>query len=87
MAKSKSIYVCSACGFESGKWYGKCPECGEWNTMTEELQTASSKVSSARKSISAVQQVMKLKDITGDVEKEFQQASRNLTAFSAAELS
>ncbi len=37
--------------------------------MTEELQTASSKVSSARKSISAVQQVMKLKDITGDVEK------------------
>ena len=69
MAKSKSIYVCSECGFESGKWYGKCPECGEWNTMTEELQTASSKVSSARKSVSAVQQVMKLKDITGDVEK------------------
>lgn len=69
MAKSKSIYVCSACGFESGKWYGKCPECGEWNTMTEELQTASVKGSSARKSVSAVQRVMKLKDITGDVEK------------------
>ena len=37
MAKSKSIYVCSECGYESAKWYGKCPGCGEWNTMNEEI--------------------------------------------------
>ncbi|MCQ2462854.1 MAG: DNA repair protein RadA [Clostridia bacterium] len=37
--KSKSIYVCSQCGYESSKWYGKCPECDEWNTMKEELKT------------------------------------------------
>ena len=37
MAKVKSIYVCSECGFESPKWYGKCPSCGEWNTLNEEL--------------------------------------------------
>ncbi|WOC31009.1 MULTISPECIES: DNA repair protein RadA [Caproicibacterium] len=36
--KAKSIYVCSACGYEAPKWYGKCPGCGAWNTMTEELQ-------------------------------------------------
>ena len=40
MPKSKSIYICSECGFESAKWYGKCPGCGEWNTMNEEFKEA-----------------------------------------------
>lgn len=31
----KTKYVCESCGFESGKWYGRCPECGNWNTLTE----------------------------------------------------
>ena len=39
MGKLKSIYVCSSCGYESPKWYGKCPECGDWNTFTEEVRT------------------------------------------------
>ena len=34
----KSVYVCSECGYESAKWYGKCPGCGSWNTMAEELR-------------------------------------------------
>ena len=38
MGKIKSVYVCSECGYESPKWYGKCPGCGEWNTMTEEIK-------------------------------------------------
>ena len=41
--KSKSVYICSECGFESAKWYGKCPGCGEWNTMNEEVREAVSK--------------------------------------------
>lgn len=36
--KSKSVYVCSECGFESPKWLGKCPDCGKWNTMEEEIR-------------------------------------------------
>lgn len=36
-AKNKTVFVCSACGCESPKWYGRCPSCGEWNTMEEEL--------------------------------------------------
>ena len=36
-AKAKTVYVCSACGYECGKWMGKCPSCGEWNTMAEEI--------------------------------------------------
>ena len=37
MPKSKSMYVCSDCGFETAKWYGKCPSCGQWNTLNEEI--------------------------------------------------
>ncbi len=37
MSKQKVKYVCSNCGYESPKWLGKCPSCGEWNTFTEEI--------------------------------------------------
>lgn len=36
MAKAKTIFVCSSCGYESAKWLGKCPGCNEWNTFYEE---------------------------------------------------
>lgn len=36
MAKSKTVYVCSECGYETPKWMGRCPECGSWNTLTEQ---------------------------------------------------
>ncbi len=39
MSKSKSIYVCTSCGFESAKWYGKCPSCNEWNSLEEQIQS------------------------------------------------
>jgi DNA repair protein RadA/Sms len=37
MAKAKVKFICQTCGYESPKWMGKCPGCGEWNTMTEEV--------------------------------------------------
>ena len=36
MAKDKIQYVCTACGYDSPKWIGKCPSCGEWNTFVEQ---------------------------------------------------
>ena len=36
--KTKTVYVCSACGAVQSKWSGQCRECGEWNTMEEELR-------------------------------------------------
>ena len=39
MAKAKSLYICSECGYETPKWYGCCPGCSEWNTMEEEIRT------------------------------------------------
>ena len=38
MAKKKSKFMCNACGYESAKWMGRCPGCGEWNTMNEEVE-------------------------------------------------
>ena len=38
MAKLKTVYYCTSCGNETPKWVGKCPACGEWNTLTEHTQ-------------------------------------------------
>ncbi len=38
--KTKVVYVCSACGAIQSKWSGQCRECGEWNTMEEEVHRA-----------------------------------------------
>lgn len=43
--KIKSLYVCSECGYETAKWYGKCPSCGEWNTLNEEVREMSKSTS------------------------------------------
>ncbi|HEX5886506.1 MAG TPA: DNA repair protein RadA [Pyrinomonadaceae bacterium] len=34
--KKETLFVCQSCGHKSGKWLGKCPECGEWNSVVEE---------------------------------------------------
>lgn len=38
MAKRKTKFICQECGYESAKWMGKCPGCGTWNKMTEEME-------------------------------------------------
>ncbi|RIL78156.1 DNA repair protein RadA, partial [Staphylococcus equorum] len=38
MAKKKVIFECTACGYQSPKWMGKCPNCGAWNSMEESLE-------------------------------------------------
>src|SRR5687768_10583569 len=40
MPRSPTIFACSACGHESPKWHGRCPGCGEWNTMAEEKRAS-----------------------------------------------
>lgn len=41
--KSAIIFVCNSCGYESSKWLGKCPACGEWNTFFEEKAIVNTK--------------------------------------------
>ena len=47
--KSKTVFVCSECGYESPKWIGKCAGCGAWNTMTEDVRIPQKAVPSAAK--------------------------------------
>lgn len=51
MKKTETIYACQSCGHQSRKWLGKCPECGEWNSLVEE-RAQPSKKGSARTSFS-----------------------------------
>ena len=44
--KEKKSYVCSSCGYSTPKWMGKCPQCGEWNTLEEKTERP---VSAARR--------------------------------------
>ncbi len=41
MAKTKTVFYCTACGNESPKWQGRCPACGAWNTLEEHVEKPS----------------------------------------------
>ncbi len=76
--KVKNLYVCSECGYETAKWFGKCPGCGEWNTMTEEVrETVRSKAASpVRARPSAVP--MPITQITTEDEERYFTGSKEL---------
>ncbi|MGN0696875.1 MAG: DNA repair protein RadA [Oscillospiraceae bacterium] len=83
MPKNKSIYVCSACGAESSKWNGKCPFCGEWNTLEEQEYVPPVKTraaSSAVRSVSAVSDsnILKLSDIGIDSDVRYSTGLKEL---------
>ena len=68
--KSKTIYVCSECGYESVKWYGKCPQCGEWNTMDEHTPVVATKKGGSKGiGRSSIAPVKRLSEISSDIEK------------------
>lgn len=47
--KTKTIFVCNSCGYESPKWLGKCPACNEWNSFYEEKDVSKKGTSSKAK--------------------------------------
>ncbi len=50
MAKDKSIFACTACGYETPRWVGRCPGCGAWNTLEEAIAASPAPASSAKAS-------------------------------------
>lgn len=62
MPKDRTVYICTQCGFESPKWYGKCTSCGEWNTMQEEVVSARPAASKPQKTRS-IQKLQPVSDI------------------------
>ena len=73
--KLKTIYVCTQCGETSPRWLGRCPSCGAWNTMTEDVvaeptKTASGKAAAAPRVAGQTSLVpQKLKSISTTEEK------------------
>lgn len=68
-SKQKSVYICSNCGYESAKWYGKCPACNEWGTLDEEFIKTETK--SSKKTTSVINKglnVLKLDSIDSSTE-------------------
>jgi DNA repair protein RadA/Sms len=52
MAKAKTKYTCTECGGISAKWAGKCPACGQWNTMVETImESANNRFAASRQSL------------------------------------
>ena len=49
MAKVKSIYACTACGYETPRWVGRCPGCGAWNTLEESISAVPEKTAAGGK--------------------------------------
>lgn len=68
MARSRYIYTCNQCGYESSKWNGKCPSCGAWNSFEEEIADNSSSSSgrAAAQSIDLSDSILELESIGVD---------------------
>lgn len=64
--KQKSTYVCSECGGQFPKWSGKCPLCGEWNTITEEVVSVSRSQAAAHRA-----EVISINDIGTQAETRY----------------
>ncbi len=71
MAKQKSAFVCSACGYESPRWYGKCPNCDAWNTLEETiapLETSAFKPKEQRRRGGTGAQTLRIDQIEADMQ-------------------
>lgn len=69
MAKSKYIYICNQCGYESTKWNGKCPSCNAWNSFEEDIsQNTTSSGKSSQSAPDLSEQILELEQI--DIESD-----------------
>ncbi len=78
MAKLKSLYVCQNCAFESPKWMGQCPDCGEWNTFEETLVQNTAGKSAKSASGGSVARTQRLSDVKP---KKVQRVSSGINEF------
>src|SRR5438045_3196407 len=54
MARSAGVFACSSCGHETPKWHGRCPGCGEWNTIVEEARPQAGRSRTPARALSPV---------------------------------
>ena len=61
--KNTTAFVCNNCGYDSSKWLGKCPACGEWNTFVEEKIVVNSHGNSSKEKIKSQSEIIKLDNV------------------------
>ena len=69
-SKIKSVWICSECGYESLKWNGQCPACGEWNTFSEEIKDTSKQTTMSYQKSGVYEKPILLNQIKNDDEKK-----------------
>ncbi len=78
MAKAKTVYYCQDCGYQTGKWMGRCPSCGEWNTIAEEVVSKPDDKKRGSITDSKNRQPVSIKDIGSETENRIDTRSTEL---------
>jgi DNA repair protein RadA/Sms len=76
--KDKTVYVCSACGFESPKWLGKCPGCDSWSTLEEQVVKTEPKNKGMKESVKPKQSLQRLKEVEATSFSRYSSGSNEL---------
>lgn len=71
MAKTKTVFYCTACGNETAKWQGRCPSCGAWNTIQEHVEKPSQSGRAKKAPVGMSRIPQRLCDVTSDHEIRF----------------
>lgn len=71
MAKSKTVYVCQQCGYETAKWMGKCPSCNNWNSFVEEQKIPEGKVKNPLANVISTSTPRSIKEIKSGEQERF----------------
>lgn len=71
--KKKTVYICKNCGYESPKWYGRCPNCGSWNSFEEMVKIDDTETEGrfARFQLSTTPKMERLVNISEKVEERY----------------
>ena len=71
MAKSKTIYFCTACGNETPRWQGRCAACGAWNTIEEHIEKPAAPGRAKSAPVGMSRKPQKLSEVDTDAEIRF----------------
>src|SRR5947209_15082438 len=77
MPRATSIHVCSACGHQTPRWAGRCPGCGEWNTLVEQVRPQRN-TTGARRDRGAVARPVALGDVSAAEQPRLSSGIREL---------
>jgi DNA repair protein RadA/Sms len=70
MAKSKTVYICQSCSYQSIRWTGQCPECNSWNTLVEEV-ISKTPIGTAKSYSNVNVKLIRLADVKYEESKRF----------------